>query len=225
MIGLDLVHQLVLPHRMELFFNLISVIICVLLTTASIVSITKYKLITKNEKWYVYYIIFIFLIEFTSYTMLILKFQNYAFLYPIYIAGEFFTVTGLYIKKLNLNKYYFLATGLLSIFFLTVDRIFGQYQYNDYSKAVSNIIMTVLIGYSLIQDIRNIRNKSSFQLIDKIFFLYFTVSIFIFIFQNQLIAFPKDYFTSIWVINNLMSCMLYSLFIYTFFKKITIKQQ
>ncbi|KFC24534.1 hypothetical protein IO90_04400 [Chryseobacterium sp. FH1] len=210
---------------MELFFNLISVIICVLLTTASIVSITKYKLITKNEKWYVYYIIFIFLIEFTSYTMLILKFQNYAFLYPIYIAGEFFTVTGLYIKKLNLNKYYFLATGLLSIFFLTVDRIFGQYQYNDYSKAVSNIIMTVLIGYSLIQDIRNIRNKSSFQLIDKIFFLYFTVSIFIFIFQNQLIAFPKDYFTSIWVINNLMSCMLYSLFIYTFFKKITIKQQ
>ena len=149
--------------------------------------------------------------------MLILKFQNYSFLYPIYIAGEFFTVTGIFIKKLNLSKYSLIATGLLSIFLLIADRIFGQYQYNnDYSKAVSNIIMIVFIGYSLIQDIKNIKPKSTFQLIDKTFFLYFTVSIFIFIFQNQLIAFPKDYFTGIWIINNLMSCILYGLLIKTF---------
>jgi hypothetical protein len=82
------------------------------------------------------------------------------FLYPVYIAGEFFTVTGIFIKKLNLSKKSFIVTGLLSLFFLTADRILVQHQYNnDYSKAISNIIMISLISYSLIQDIKNVKTK------------------------------------------------------------------
>lgn len=189
-----------------------------LLFIALISGLIKTKLMTKNEKWYIYYIIFIFFIEFNSYVVIPLSgIKSNIFLYPIYIAGEFFTVTGIFIKKLKINKIYFIATGLLSLFFLTADRTLIQYEYNnDYSKAISNLLMISLIGYSLIQDIKNIKTKSPFQLNDKMLFLYFTVSIFMFLFQNQLIYLSKDYFATVWVINNFLVCILYILFIKTF---------
>ncbi|MNX94206.1 hypothetical protein D3C86_1264310 [compost metagenome] len=171
----------------------------------------------KNEKWYIYYIIFIFCIEFISYIISYAEVKSTVFLYPIYIAGEFFIVTGIFIKKLKLSKYSFIVTGLLGLFFLTADRIFLKYQYNnDYSKAVSNLIMICVIGYSLIQYIKNIKYQNTFQSIDKMYFFYFTVSIFIFLFQQQLLEFPIDYFSFFWIANNLMVCILYFLFIKTF---------
>ena len=188
-----------------------------LLLLAFITGIIKLKSFTRNEKWYLYYIIFILVIESNSYIFLPLLGKNNLFLYPVYIAGEFFTITGIFIKKLNLNKKFFLATGLLSLFFLTADRVFAQYHYNnDYSKAISNLIMISLIGYSLIQDIKNVKTKRPFQLNDNMFFLYFTVSIFMFLIQNQLIYLSKDQFATVWIINNFMICVLYVLLIKTF---------
>lgn len=190
----------------------------VLLFAALIVGIVKLKSFTKNEKWYLYYVILIFFIESNSYVFIpLLGLKSNIFLYPIYIAGEFFTITGIFIKKLNINKYAFLVTGLLSLLFSSADRLFIQYQYNnDYSKSISNIIMISLIGYSLIQDIKNVKTNSPFQLNDKMFFLYFTVSIFMFLVQNQLIYLSKDYFATVWVINNFLLCIIYSLLIKTF---------
>lgn len=210
---------------MEQIFTITYSFTYISLIILTVLSVTKYKQIGENEKWYCYYIIFIFFVELFSYVLPLSYFSRYtkltsnAFLYPVYIAGEFFTVTGIFIKKLDLSKYTFVMTGLLSFFFLTADRFFVHYQYNnDYSKAASNILMITFIGYSLIQDIKNLRERSPFQLVDKMFFLYFTVSIFIFMFLNQLIAFPIAYFYSLWIINNLMSCILYCLFIKTFLK-------
>jgi len=202
----------------EQFYNISGIISVILLAIALIIGISKYNLLSKNEKWYIYYIIFISLIEFLSYTITFFEIIGLkSRLYPIYITGEFFVVTGIFIKKLNLSKYSYIITGLVSLFFLTADRVFIKYGYNnDYSKAISNLIIISLIGYSLIQDIKNVESKSSFQLIDKTLFLYFTVSIFIFMLQHQLIKFPLEYFSAIWVINNLMLWVLYSLFIKTF---------
>ncbi|UQB68269.1 hypothetical protein [Epilithonimonas zeae] len=203
---------------MEQFSLISGMVSVILLTSALIIAIIKYKNLTQNEKWYSYYIIFIFFIEFISYLVLpLLKIKSNSFLYPIYIAGEFFTVTGIFIKKLNLEKNAFILTGLLSLFFLIGDKILIPFQYNnDYSKAISNIIIISLIGYSLIQDIKNVRIKNSFQIIDKVFFLYFIVSIFIFMLQHQLVELPLEYFSTVWVINNLMICIVYALFIKTF---------
>jgi hypothetical protein len=203
---------------MEVFYEISGIVSVITLTIALLTVIIKYNSLTENEKWYSYYIIFIFLIEFISYIVLpLLKIKSNSFLYPIYIAGEFFTVTGIFIKKLNLGKNTFILTGLLSLFFLIGDRILVQFQYNnDYSKAISNIIIISFIGYSLIHDIKNLRSKSPFQLIDKIFFLYFIVSIFIFMLQHQLVELPLEYFSAVWVINNLMICIVYALFVKTF---------
>ena len=194
------------------------VLASILLTCATVFGFLKYKLFTEKEKSYIYYIIFLFCIELTS-NALLLKIKSNDFLYPVYIAGEFFMVSSIFFKKLSLSKYYYTASASLSLFFLVGDRILAQYHYNiDYSKATSNIIITCIIGYSLIRDIKKIENKSSFQIIDKMMFLYFTVSIFIFMFQHELLAFPVEYFSGFWIINNLMVSSLYSLFIYTFLK-------
>jgi len=136
-------------------------------------------------------------------------------MYPVYIAGEFFTVTGIFIKKLSLSKYSFIATGILTLFFLTADRFLIQYN-NDYSKAISNLIMISLIAYSLIQNIKVIIGQNRFLLLDKMFFFYFLISVFIFLLQSQLISFPIETFYNIWIINNIMVVILYTIIIKTF---------
>lgn len=200
---------------MEQFYYAIIRISYVLLTISLIIAISKYNSTTKNEKWYIYYIIFIFFIELTSYIISFTETKNNSFMYPVYIAGEFFTVTGIFIKKLSLSKYCFIATGILTLFFLTADRFIIQYN-NDYSKAISNLIMISLIAYSLIQNIKVITGKSRFLLLDKMFFFYFLISVFIFLLQSQLISFPIETFYNIWIINNIMVVILYTIIIKTF---------
>lgn len=207
---------------MKDFFTLTYSTSYLLLITIIVLSLIKLKYINSNEKWYIYYIIFIFFVELFSFVLPLsyitefTKIKDNSFLYPVYIAGEFFTITGIFIKKLKISPVFFVVTTLLSLYFLTADRMLVCFNYNnDYSKAISNIVMVCLIGYSLIQDIKKANNKNPFQLIDKMYFLYFTVSIFIFIFQQQLIEFPIQHFTAFWIINNLMVCVLYSLFIKT----------
>lgn len=195
----------------------------ILLLFAVIFSILKYKIVSKIEKWYIHYILFLLFIESSNYILTeFLNFENTSFLYKIYIAGEFLIITTLFIKKMNLNKYLILISTCIGLYFLFADTIFSNYHYNnDYSKTISNILLICLIGYSLIGEIKHIKSKNTFQLIDKMYFLYFAVSIFIFIFQHQLLEFPINYFNVFWIINNLMVCIIYSLFIKTFlsFKK------
>lgn len=203
---------------MEEIYNIAGTVSVILLAIALVIAVTKYNSFTKNEKWYIYYIIFILCIESVSYSISFFKIVGARpILYPIYIAGEFFLMTGIFIKKLKLPNYYFILTGIISLFFLTIDKVIPQYE-NDYSKAFSNLIIISLIAYSLIQVIKAYTKNNYFLLIDTMIFLYFTVSIFIFMFQYQLLKFQLDSFYIFWAINNSILCILYSTFIYTFLK-------
>lgn len=203
---------------MEQFYNISGIISVILLAVAFIISIKKYAYFTNNEKWYIYYIIFISFIECTSYTITYFKILGgKSLLYPIYIAGEFFVITGIFIKKLKLSRYYFILTGFLSLFFLIADKILPQYD-SDYSKAISNLIIVIFVCYSLLQEIKKGNGKDHFLTIDKMIFLYFSVSIFIFLFQHKLLTLPVEYYSGFWIINNLLVCILYSLIIYIFLK-------
>ncbi|MCD9856626.1 hypothetical protein LUD75_18025 [Epilithonimonas sp. JDS] len=203
---------------MEEIYNIAGSLSVILLAIALTIAISKYSALAKNEKWYIYYIIFILFIESISYSISFFEIVGARpVLYPIYIAGEFFLVTGIFLKKLKLPNYFFILTGILSLFFVTVDKILPQYE-NDYSKAVSNSIIICLVAYSLIQEIKAYTNNSHFLAVDAMIFLYFTVSIFIFMFQYQLLKFNLESFHILWAINNVLICILYSTFIYTFLK-------
>jgi len=203
---------------MQDFFDITVNLARILGAIAFILGIIRYSRLTGTEKWYVFYLFVVFCIEYISYGLSWFTSDgNNRFLYPIYIAGEFFTITAVFIKKLNLGKYCFIATGLLSLFFLLADQFLPADLYkNDYSKGITNLIIICLAGYTLLQEIKKGNGKDRFSDVDKMIFLYFTVSIFIFIFQNQLMEFPIAYFIAFWTVNNLLCCLLYVLFIKTF---------
>lgn len=201
---------------MEQFFKISGILADIFLGIALIFSILKYKLFTDNEKWYIYYAFFVFCIEMLL--LLLFKIEGVnGFLYPIYIAGEFFLTTAIFLRKLSVSKYWFVLTGALSLLFLSLNNIIPQYE-NDYSKAISNLIIICLIAYSLIQEIKGLSQRNHFIFLDGMLFLYYTISIFIFIFQHQLISFHVDSFYIFWIINNSLVAVLYFTILYTFLK-------
>ncbi len=178
------------------------------------IAVIKFNLFNKKEKWYIYYAIFVFCVEILLFFKL--KWKN-ELLYPIYIAGEFFLLTGVYIKKLNFKNYYFLLSGIVSLAILTYSQLF-DFPQNDYSKAISNIIIVTFISYSLLQEIKISKKKDDFLLIDIIAFLHYLVSIFIFILKQQLLKFDHSHFYIFWIINNTLTAVFYFTFLYTFLK-------
>lgn len=196
------------------FFEISGTLADVFMGIALCIAVIKFNLFNKKERWYVYYAIFVFCIEMLLFFKL--KWKN-ELLYPIYIAGEFFLLTGVYLKKLNFKNYYFILSGIVSLAILTYSQLFNFPQ-NDYSKAVSNLIIVAFISYSLIQEIKTSKKKDDFLLIDIIAFLYYVVSIFIFILQQQLLKFDHSHFYIFWIINNILVAILYFTFLYTFLK-------
>lgn len=217
MIGLGqnlLINHLQSLNSLEQFFKISANLADIFLGIALIFAVVKFKRFNNKEKWYIYYAIFVFCIEMLLF--LKIKWKN-ELLYPIYIAGEFFLMTGIFIKKLNLKNYYLIVTGILSLLILGLSQMVSHFE-NDYSKAISNLIIVSLIAYSLLQEIKNYGKKTNFLIIDAMAFLYYTVSIFIFIFQHQLVKFDPNYFYIFWIINNSLLAIFYFTFLYTFFK-------
>ncbi|SDF78470.1 hypothetical protein SAMN05421825_2118 [Epilithonimonas hungarica] len=198
---------------MEKIFEICATLADIFLGITLIIAIIKLKFFTKNERWYIYYAFFVFCIEIIMFFKIK---QTHTHLYPIYIAGEFFLLSGTFLKKLSFSRYYFIPIILLSLVFLTASQIFPYYE-NDYSKAISNLIIICLIAYSLIQEIRH-STKSQFLFLDGMLFLYYTVSIFIFMLQHQVLRFDHESFFIIWAINNILLVILYLTFLYTFLK-------
>ncbi|ASK30472.1 hypothetical protein CEY12_10285 [Chryseobacterium sp. T16E-39] len=191
----------------------------VLLLISFIFGVFKYPALRKDEKLYVFYIGFLLLIEAsTNFLTTILGYKDTSFLYPIYIAGEFFLLTSLFIKKLNGSKYLWIVVFMLSVGFLIFNQIFSTYFNSDIVKVTSNIIIICFAGYTLLQQIKNGKSINRFTLVDACIFFYYSVSVFIFIIQHQIATLSEDDYYAILGTNNILSSILYGSFIYTFIK-------
>jgi len=137
-------------------------------------------------------------------------------IYPFYIGGIFSILTYLFIRKLNLQKWLFLVpiTGILYL----VVHLFLKDLNHDYIKVVSSVIIFGFAGFSMLQEIKKQNSTHYFLRVDAFIFLYYSVSSFIFIVQNQLANMSINQAYLIWGINNILTCVLYLVFIYTFLK-------
>lgn len=181
--------------------------------------IWKFTILDKKEKQYVYYIVFLFLIEVISlFFAYVLELQDTSFLYPYYIAGEFLLLVSLFIAKLDLPKYSFEIISFAALLFLIVNAIPGLNINNDEVKVASNIIIICFAGFTLLQQIKTEKKMSRFTLIDACIFFYYSVSVFFFIVQQQLKDLSEDNFYMILGVNNVLSSILYCSIIYTFLK-------
>lgn len=188
------------------------------LFVASVFGILKYKKLCSYEKWYVYYLIYTFLIE-ASVTISVDFFdaKETNSIYPFYIGGIFSILTFLFTKKLNLPKFWSQFVPMLGILYLIV-QLFLKDLNHDHVKVVTNIIIFIFAGFSLLQEIKKSNFDHRFIAVDALIFLYYAVSAFIFIVHNQLGNMSIDHAYLIWGINNILTCVLYLSFIYTFSK-------
>lgn len=184
-----------------------------LLVTCALAGMLKYKALKNTEKWYVYYIIFLFLIEtLIKISMFFFRVKDLNFLFPYYVSGDFLMLGILFIKKLKLPRFWFIPVILLAcFFFIKTDGI-----PDEVKKVISNIIIICFAGYALLMEIRNTDVDDRFVLVDSMIFLYYGLSVFLFFLLRQLAEFNVEEAEMIWSINNILCSFMYISIIYTF---------
>lgn len=203
---------------MEYFFYSTIYLSYFFLLTALVIGILKYKYLQNYEKGYVLYLIYTFFIEatvlvFTEY----LEKQETSFVYPFYIGGIFCIISILYLKKLKAQKIWLIAFPALGILYLAAHPFTDIFNH-DYIKVISNIIIFCLAGLSLLQELKKNKSDHRFLWVDAFIFLYYSVSAFIFVLHNKLGNMEINQAYIIWGMNNILTCVLYFTFIYTFLK-------
>ncbi|MEJ5050267.1 hypothetical protein WH221_10515 [Chryseobacterium culicis] len=190
-----------------------------LLLSVILLGAAKYRILNHKEKQYFHCIAFLFFIELLNLALpYIFRLNDTSFLYPLYIAGEFFLLTGLFIRKLDLPKSVLGGTALIAAGFMISKYGFDYPGNADIAKVVSNIIIICLSGFTLIREIKNTSLQNRFLLVDASIFFYYSVSVFIFIIQHQIANLSENDYYIILSANNILSSILYCSFLYTFFK-------
>jgi hypothetical protein len=201
------------------FFKAILFLNYGLLLSIVLLGAAKYRILNTKEKQYFHCIAFLFFIELLNLVLpYIFNLNDTSFLYPLYIAGEFFLVTALFIRKLGLPKYFLGITALLAAGFMISKYVFSYPFNSDIVKVISNIIIICLSGFVLIREIRDASAQNRFLLVDACIFFYYSVSVFIFIIQHQIANLSENEYLIILSVNNILSSILYCSFLYTFIK-------
>ncbi len=186
-----------------------------LLVISAFIGLLKYRSFKNTEKWYVYYIIFLFLIEAAAkISIKLFHVKDLGFLFPYYVAGDFLLLGILFIRKLGLSRIWYIPVALLAGFFLLDVGIIP----NEVKKVISNIIIICFAGYALLMEIKNTRIDNRFMPVDGLIFLYYGLSVFLFFLIRQLAGFNTEQVEIIWGINNTLCIFLYISIIYTFLK-------
>ncbi|WET00278.1 hypothetical protein P2W68_11720 [Chryseobacterium arthrosphaerae] len=190
-----------------------------LLLSVIVLGAAKYRLLDYKERQYFHCIAFLFFIELINFVLpYIFRLNDTSFLYPVYIAGEFFLLTGLFIRKLDWPAY---IRGLVAVGaagFMILKYGFNWPPNADVVKVISNIIIICLSGYVLIREIKNASVQGRFLLVDACIFFYYSVSVFIFIIQHQIANLSENDYYTLLSANNILSGILYSSFLYTFIR-------
>lgn len=200
-------------YKTILFLNYALLLAVILLGAA------KYRLLNHKEKQYFYCIAFLFFIELLNLALpYVFRLNDTSFLYPFYIAGEFFLLTGLFIRKLDWPKYLLGLGAAISVGFMISKYRFDYPVNADIAKVVSNIIIICLSGLTLISEIKKTSAQNRFLWVDASIFFYYSVSVFIFIIQHQIVNLSENSYYILFSANNIFSSILYCSLLYTFIR-------
>ncbi len=195
------------------------VLSCCLLITAFMYGISNKKIRNnKRIKWYIIYLGFILGIEFISkFSIYILKSETTQYLYPFYVTGEFFLLISFFLTELKASKKWQIITRLIAGY-IFIETTILWFMKNDaftgYAKIISHLTIICLLAMLLIKNLKELEKNNPLSIIYTTLFLYYGVSLFLFLLMNQLTAMNIN----IWIINNILSSILYGSSIYTFYK-------
>jgi hypothetical protein len=192
---------------------------CCLLITSFMYGISSKQIRSiKLCKWYIIYLGFILGIEIiTISSIYILEIETTQYFYPFYVTGEFFILISFFLTELKANKKWQIITRLIAcyifiettiLWFMKIDATTG------YAKIISHLTIICLLAMLLIKNLKELEKSKPLSIIYTTLFLYYGVSLFLFLLMNQLTAMNIN----IWIINNILSSILYGSSIYTFYK-------
>jgi hypothetical protein len=171
-----------------------------------------------QTKWYLFYLGLVLCVELLI-KVLIMGFEikNTSFTYPFYVGGEFCTLSQMLIFGVGLSKRWQFAAVLMSIAIFSEGIVLWlNHRYFDpgYGKIVSHLVIVSIVAYLLIQNLKELETRKPFLMIYAALFLYYSVSLFLFLIMNQL---TKTNII-IWTMNNTLASILYGTSIYTFYR-------
>ncbi len=189
-----------------------------LLLIAFIYGMSSSKLRSNQQtRWYLIYLGFILGIELiTKIFIIIIKSDNTQSIYPFYVAGEFYILVFLLSTALKITKKWHMRTLLVTGFIFIEGIVLWLVNGNastGYGKLFSHLTIVCLVAYLLVKKIRELEKNDPFILVYSALFLYYIASVFLFLLMSQL----NEISISIWIINNLLSSILYACSIYTFY--------
>lgn len=190
-----------------------------LLLIAFLFGIFNRKLrIQKQIRLLLFYFGFILFIELTNEILIdFFEIRNTQSIYPFYIAGEFFILTQLLLNELKVKRKWYIIVAIITIcifFEALILWIINNDASTAYGKIVSHITIICLAAYILIKRLKQIESTNEFLIIYAALFLYYSVSLFLFLLMNQL----TETTINIWILNNLLSAIFYGSTLYTFYK-------
>jgi len=205
-----------------LFYYIATILAVSILGLAVLFGFIRFSTLTKEQKWFHTFLAFTFCTEILTNIMIEISYENMLVL-PFYLTGEFFLLTGIFIIGLKLPHWIFIVTGLISggIFVETfILWLLGQDIVSGYSTIVSNTIIISLTGFYLIKALKNFDygKQNKFLKVYACLFLYYSVSLFLFISLNQLSNLDIINASIAWGINNILSSVLYGISLLTFIK-------
>ena len=169
-------------------------------------------------KWYIVYLGFILGIEFISkFSIYILESYTTQYLYPLYVTGEFFILISLLLNELRTSKKVAVIKWLMTSY-IFIETTTLWFMKNDaptgYAKIISHLAIICLLAILLIKNLKELEKNNPLSIIYITLFLYYGVSLFLFLLMSQLTAININ----IWIINNILSSILYGSSIYVFYK-------
>lgn len=206
---------------MELYYGALILSNC-LLAISVFFGISKWSLLQKQGKWYLYYLSFILCVELiVKFLIFILDAKNTYYVYPFYISGEFLLLSCMFIAGLNLSRNWYILSGTIAsiIFVTTIFLIINNQDVtNNICKIFSHLLIISIAGYCLIKELKDFEKENKFLVIYACLFLYYSISLFFFLLLDQLTAISDYDAYIIWGMNNILSSILYGVSTYTFIK-------
>ena len=207
------------------YLHALSAIISIILVISSIIGLIKINRLHGNYRILIFYVFFVTIVQLTSTFLGFLKINNMPILH-IYTIGEFVLLMSFF-YQLSLKKYFMNRKIAYSIFALVLlvliihsAFISSIYEYNTWSKAIVQLlIISCCIFYfytslRYLTDAKPSKEQKLLNLTVASMLIYYSGSLFIFLFGKYNISLSKTDLYIIWIINAVLCCIFYMIILF-----------
>lgn len=190
-----------------------------LLVLSVLIGIWKRSTLGTKEKWFLGYLGYMMVIELVAKLLIfVLEVRSTYAIYPFYISGEFLLLSFMFMAELEASRKWYLGCILAGMLIFTKAMLgdSGGQTINNIDKICSHLAIICLAGYSLLKGLKQFKKENRLLPIYGCLFLYYALSLFLFLLLNQLSHLAHADAYIIWGMNNILSATLYGTSIYIF---------